>query len=476
MRELTRLEVLFTAALATACGGKAADLDPDGGPGPADGDSDSETDSDTGSDFDTDADSDSEVDSDTQPGLPSVEAVCAEAAPLSDTASAVVDAQNAFGAAFFQEVRARVAGGNFSVSPVSMHTVWSMLYNGALNEAAAQIHDTFAYGDLTVDALNDGYAELLGALAARDPDAALATANSIWIRDWFADWVLPEFVDVNATHYDALVETLDFSAPDAADTMNDWVSEHTGGHIDDLVDSPILPDVVMYLINALFFRGPWSYRFEPDDTVAAPFLTGDGGEATVQMMRAEQVCLPFYQEADFQMVQLPYGNGVWAMSVIVPREGVALEEVAAGLEADTWQDLTASTFVAELTLALPRFEMEFSAINDDSTQLIAALEAMGVVRPFVPSHDLDGVAAIPPEWGLYVSDAKHRTFVQVTEEGTEAAAASLIEVSVVVDGDADGPPHYDLTVDRPFLFAIHDRCGGAVLFVGQVTDPPPVGV
>jgi serine protease inhibitor len=464
--------LLMSAALAVAaCTGGGDDGGTEGAvwhpANPGDGDSD------TGADADSDSDADTDLD--TEEGIPSLAEVCAAAAPLSDVALAVVDAQNAFGAAFFQEVGARVAGGNFSVSPVSMHAVWSMLYNGAEGETAAQIRDAFAYGDLSVDELNDGYNELLGALDARDPDATLAMADSIWIRDWFEGLVEPGFIDVNAAHYDALIETLDFSSPDAADIMNAWVSEHTGGHIDGLVVPPISDDAVMYLMNALFFQSPWSYRFEPGDTIAAPFFTGDGGEATVQMMRADEVQLPFYQEADFQMVQLPYGNGVYAMSVIVPREDVALGDVREDIDADSWEVLTESTFVADLTLSLPRFEMEFSAIDGDSRELVEALESMGVHSAFGeggwPAPDLTGISDDLP---LYVSDVKHKTFVQVTEEGTEAAAASLIEISTVMDADADGPPHFDLTVDRPFLFAIHDRCSGSVLFLGQVTNPPPV--
>jgi len=463
----SKVVVLIAAAwVATACTGGEGGEGPEGARWHHDAPPDSDSDVDIDTEYDTDTD--------TEPGIPSLEEVCAAAPSLGGEALAVIDAQNAFGAAFFEEIGARVEGGNFALSPVSMHTVWSMLYNGAEAETAAQIHEVFALGGLDVDALNDGYAELLGALDAQDPGATLAMANSIWIADWFEGYVEPAFIDANATHYGALVDTLDFTSPDAADVMNAWVRDHTGGRIDDLVGSPIDPLVVMYLINAVFFESPWSYRFEPGDTIEAPFLAGDGGETTVQMMRAS-FCLPFYQDADIQLVQLPYGNGIYAMSVILPREGVELADVVDSLEGESLTDWTESAFIADVSLGLPRFELEFDAIGGQSAELIEAFKAMGVHSAFGedgwPVPDLTGIS---DDWPLYVSDVKHKTFVQVTEEGTEAAAASLIEVSTVVDGDADGPPHYDFTVDRPFLFAIHDRCSGSVLFLGQVTDPPPV--
>ena len=162
------------------------------------------------------------------------------------------------------------------------------------------------------------------------------------------------------------------------------------------------------------------------------------------------------------------------MSVILPLEGVTVDDVVSTFTDGNWQEWQENTFIAEMTLDMPRFEIEFDAINGDSAGLIDSLKALGIIDAFGEggAADLSGIAPHPP---LFVSDTRQKTFVQVQEEGTEAAAASMVEISFVCEGaEDDGPPQHEMTVDRPFLFAIHDRCNGAVLFIGQVTDPPPV--
>jgi serpin B len=443
--------------------------DPEGGEGP-DGDTDGDADGDADADSDSDADSDADGDGDTDdyPEPPTLEEICEGAPPLGPEAEAVLGAQGAFAPVFFREIAARADGGNVAVSPLSMHAVWSALLNGAGGQTAAEIGAALGLSETDLATSNAGWQDLLGALTGQDPDVALEIGNSTWIRDTFAPAVKPAFVAALQEFFEAEVETLDFSAPGAADVINAWVLEATGGHIDHLVDDPISEGVVSFLLNAIYFDGPWTYRFEEEDTTDGTFLNGDGGESEARMMHTE-ACLPYYQDDTVQLAQLPYAGGIWAMSVILPRGEATLDDVEEALDQDAWAEWNQGVYPAALTLAMPRFEVEFDAVGGDCEQLKAALQSMGIEEAF-GAADLSGIA----DAALFVSRVKHKAFVQVTEEGTEAAAASMIEVTEV-DGDADGPPEREMTVDRPFLFVIHDRCSGAILFTGRITDPPPVG-
>jgi serpin B len=436
---------------------------------------------DHGGDADADGDADGDwvfdlLDGDDDPDGPPVdlEEICEEAEELEPGEQALTEANNDFGFDLMREVVDHSDGGNAYVSPLSLHVVLSMTFNGARTTTADEMRSTLRYGELSLEEINLGYQGLLGVLGDRDPAVTLALADSLWIRESY--FVFPEFIDAATVHYDAELEYLDFSAPEAADTINAWVEAHTGGLIPSIIDEPINPLTMMFLINATYLDASWSYRFEVEDTTAEIFHSSTVGDVEVDTMHLVGH-LPCYQDELLRAVQLPYGGGLFAMTVLLPREEATVDEVVGALDAELWDAVADDAFMGEVHLGLPRFELAFDAVSeypDGPAKLNEVLMAMGMTEAFTQYvADFSGInddPFLPP----YISKVKHKTFVRVDEEGTESAAASMVEVAIPVDGDADGPPLFEFEVDRPFAFAISDRCSGAVLFLGKITDPPPI--
>jgi serpin B len=241
--------------------------------------------------------------------------------------------------------------------------------------------------------------------------------------------------------------------------INDWVSEKTNDRIDEIVQAPIDPQTVMFLINAIYFNGTWTYEFDPGLTESAPFHNWDGSSGQVMMM-AQEADLLYRGNESYQVVDLPYGGGPFAMTVVLPRQGVDLDVLIAELDAAGWANLTADLELAGLRLFLPRFKLEYEkAMND-------ALKALGMEVAFGGGADFSNMA---PGRELYISKVKQKSFVEVDEEGTEAAAATVVEIRETSTGG--GPP--ELRVDRPFLFALRERLSGTILFLGKVIELPP---
>jgi serpin B len=263
-------------------------------------------------------------------------------------------------------------------------------------------------------------------------------------------------VDANRTYFDAEVQALDFAvAPRALGVMNGWASEHTQGRIERVLDE-LRPDDVMFLMNALYFKGAWRARFDPALTAPAPFTRDDGGQATVPMMRRAGVTVRAGYADGAQAVELPYGNGAFAMTIVLPPPGTAVDAWVAALTPARWDALLGALHDETLDVYLPRFAIEY---EDEWNDVLTAL-GMGVA--FDPARaDFTRIAA---SGGLYVSLVKQNTFVAVDEEGTEAAAVTVVGIR-----ETSAPPSF--RADRPFVFAVRERLSGTLLFVGKVAAP-----
>ncbi|MDY0001340.1 MAG: serpin family protein, partial [Polyangia bacterium] len=280
-------------------------------------------------------------------------------------------------------------------------------------------------------------------------------ANSVWYRQGFS--VDQGFLDRNETYFDAEVSALDFSAPGAAEIINDWVDANTNGRITEIVDDPISEALVMFLINAVYFKGTWTLQFDPEDTQDEPFTTSGGAQVTVPMMRLHGDLLAF-ETSEVQAVDLAYGDGLYRMAVVLPRPGVTLESVVSGLDVTTWSTWISLLTEQEAELSLPRFELTYEA------SLAQVLSDLGMGAAFTPGGaDFSGIS---PQADLYISDVKHKTFLKVDEEGTEAAAVTSVEV-----GTTSVPQIFTMRVDRPFLVVIHDTHTQSMLFMGRVGNP-----
>jgi serine protease inhibitor len=377
--------------------------------------------------------------------------------PLTAQEQALVQSSNTFGFDLFKEAVTQSDGGNLFISPLSVSMALGMTHAGARGTTEQGMRQTLAFGEMTTDEINQSYKSLIHLLTTMDPKVTMEIANSIWYRAGLT--VLAEFVSAVESSFNAVVTALDFSAPGAADTINTWVSDKTHGKIPSIVDNPIDIDTVMFLINAIYFKGSWSQKFDADATRDATFHA-PAGDKTVKMMHLDK-SVPYLNAADFQAVDLAYGDGLFGMMVILPKEGHAIEAVAAELTAANWSEWTAALNDTEINVGLPRFELSYDTLLND------VLIAMGMADAFDGSvADFSGIDGLKD---LFVSRVKHKTFVKVDEQGTEAAAVTSVEIKATAVMDNR------MIVDRPFLFVIHDSHSQALLFMGKIVDPDANG-
>ena len=330
--------------------------------------------------------------------------------------------------------------------------------NGAGGETLNQMRDALGFGSLTEEEINAGYASLLQILTELDPAIEIAIGNSVWTRLGFP--VRADFVEVLRESFNAEAMELDFDSPSASVHINEWIRSATDGSIEGIVPAAIPPEVLMYLINAIYFKAPWTFEFDPSDTRTEPFYPDDRSTQTVPLMTILRD-FPYLETSRFQAVDLPYGGGAYSMVVLVPQHGVRVDDVVASLDAAAWGDIAAGFEEAEVQLFLPRFRMEYERkLNDD-------LAALGMVDAF--SSMTADLTRLSPVDRLWISRVRQKALVEVTEEGTKAA---VVTVGGPVPPPEPPPPPVIVRADRPFLFFIRERLTGAILFVGKLAHPP----
>ena len=348
---------------------------------------------------------------------------------------------------------------NLFLSPVSASMALGMTMNGTAGETLAQMRTALGFGDLGLDEIDASYRSLIDLLLGLDPSVEMAIGNSVWSRTGFP--VRQTFLDTVREYFDAEAEELDFSQASAPARINGWVSDATQGRIDEIVPAQIPAEVVMYLINAIYFKGSWTQQFDPKDTRDEPFHFADGSTRSTKMMRLEAT-LPYRAGADFQAVDLPYGGQAFSMTVVLPREGVPLEQVVASLDTEAWDDLVSGFFGVEGTLWLPRFRMSYERLLNDDLKALGMTDAFSETdADFTPMYR-DALAA-----QLHVQKVKQKTFLKVDEVGTTAAAVTSVEIGVT-----SAPLTYVVEADRPFFLAIRERLSGTVLFAGFIVQAP----
>lgn len=362
-------------------------------------------------------------------------------------ARAAADGVNAFG--FDLHTTVAEDGENTVTSPLSASVLLAMVAAGAGGENAEEMTELLRL-DGPLDTRN---AALLADLLATD-DVTLAVANSLWAADGYP--FEDDYVAFVQGTYGATLDEVDLGSQDAADTIDAWVDERTRGLIDAIAADLGLPDpgVVLVLLNTVYFLGTWTTTFDEGDTRQEPFTLAGGEEVEVPTMHLGDTALETSVGDGFQMLRLPYGDdGRFGMEVMLPDEGVGLDELLDGLDAAAWRDAVEGLGTATVPVALPRFELEWDA------NLNEALQSLGMVSAF---HGGDFTPMSPA--GPALATVVQKTYITVDEQGTEAAA---VTGGAMVD--SAGPPPF--RVDRPFAFTVSDRETGAVLFLGSVHDP-----
>ncbi|MBW6458690.1 MAG: serpin family protein [FCB group bacterium] len=359
---------------------------------------------------------------------------------------------NTFALEIFPALNALQEDENILISPFSISTALSMVYNGARGETQSAMAEVLGFSDMSVGDVNRAYKNLTDYLTGADNRVTLDIANSIWADDGFG--VDSAFIAVNRDYYNAESNTLDLGDPASITTINQWVSDQTHEKIESIIEE-IPPGAVMYLINALYFKADWTWEFDPDLTAGWPFYRYDGGTETVNMMR-QVADFYYYRNEELQIVDLPYGDEKFSMTLILPASGTDINDFITGITQSLWGSWmdSLSGEKTQVAVSLPRFTFEYEETLND------VLIALGMGPAFAMNADFTG---INPQGGLYISKVLHKTFIEVNEEGTEAAAVTAVEMDII------SIPNYPMfIVNRPFLFAIRERESGTILFMGKM--------
>ena len=362
---------------------------------------------------------------------------------------------NAFGLDMFGRLVEAQPDENVFFSPLSAYFALGMTANGAAGQTLDEMRGTLRQAGLSEEEANEAYRGLLDLLLGLDSNVEFNIANAIWHRLGLN--VRPEFVDVSRESFDAVIDGLAFGQPGAADVINAWASEQTKGKIDEIVKDGDLSNTVMFLVNAIFFKGSWQLQFDPARTRSDPFELLDGSFTDVEMMHRDRIeLLRYHSSEEFEAAELLYGRGAFAMTILLPPHGVSPATFLEDVDVATWDGWVGSLEEVGTVdvVEMPKFKLEWEKLlNDD-------LKAMGMPSAF-DAADFSRMAEGGE--GFFISAVKQKAFVEVNEEGTTAAAVTSVNVA-----DSARPT---FRVDRPFVFAIRERFSGTLLFLGQVVDP-----
>ena len=366
---------------------------------------------------------------------------------------------NLFASRMFKAVASAETGKNLMISPLSISTALSMVMNGASGDNLVQMKNVLGYSEIDPATVNQQYSHLIASLESADKDISLYSADSIWMKDSFAPRVYESFTKTLSDNYEAEAYTLDFSDPKSVDTINSWVRKNSMKKIDTILDE-INSETVMYLINAIYFKGAWTTTFDSASTYDGAFTLTGGQEKQVKLMTfKENQELKFFTSEEgavngYTAVRLPYGRGKLAFYGFIPASGT-VDEFIKNLPDPGFENLFSNLVTTEIPVILPRFKFGYEKSLNDT------LKSLGMNRAF----ENGGLLNLASEGeGLFISDVKHKTFIEVNEQGTEAAAVTSVEI-----GETCIPTGFFAV--KPFFFLIRDDRTGAVLFMGKVEDP-----
>jgi serine protease inhibitor len=370
---------------------------------------------------------------------------------LSSTEITVATSLNDFGFRLLREVD---ADQNMFISPLSVSIALGMVMNGATDETTQSIINTIKFDGLTADEINQAYKDLAELLTSTDKTVSMGIANSAWYHQDYA--VNTGFAKTMKDYYNGTAQSLDFSSPSAKNTINGWVEDKTNNRIQNLIQD-ISPDEVMFLVNAIYFKGDWQYQFDASRTHVANFTRKDGSTTPVSMMFSKGTKILYETNEKIQLVDIPYGNGQFRMTILIPTTG-SLHNLVESITAEQLNTWLVESDSASVELEIPKFRMTWK--NDLKNTLVN----MGMQMKGFPK-------LFEQPMNLAISRVVHQSFLDVNEKGSEAAAATAIGIEFT---SAPSKPTR-ITIDKSFLFFIRENHSGVILFSGQLVDPTRLG-
>ena len=371
---------------------------------------------------------------------------------LSDAQYDLVKRNNNFALNLFSEMKG--VGSNV-VSPMSVTYLMAMLANGAEASTREEIMDAIGAKDFDIDEMNAFYAYLIRRAKTADKQTTLNIANYIALNKEFK--LKKKFASTIADSYQGAVESLDFTNPESTKRINGWCSEHTNNMIPTIIDQ-VEPSAVAYILNAIYFNGTWTDKFDKNNTKKEQFNGYTRDIMYVDMMHRNAKY--YYTSNDvYSAVTLPYGSGAYSMTVILPNEGKFITDLTKTLNADTIASLRRNMEECVVDLKLPRFTTEMK------------LPLKGIVAKLGAPSMFDATRADFSSFAngnVYVSEMLQKAKIEVSEEGTKAAAVTMGMVKLTSMRPQE-PRRVDFHCDRPFVYMIQDNYTGAILFMGQFT-------
>jgi len=377
---------------------------------------------------------------------------------LTEKQQQLINTSNIFGFEFFKKVN-EISGSdaNMMVSPLSVSMALGMTRNGAAGGTLEAMTNTLGFAGMSDTDINESYKYIIETFTGLDPKVKLQIANSIWYRNTFS--VEQPFIVTNQQYFDASVTPLDFSSPTAVQTINNWVNEKTNKLIPEILDQ-IPAEAVMYLVNAVYFKGLWRFQFDKNKTQQKPFYLVEGTEVQVPSM-VQHESLPYYKGSGFEAIELPYNQGNFVMSILLPDADKTVNDIIPLLSQENWNSWSTLFSNRDIQLQLPKFKYAY-----EEKKMIPILSDMGMGVAFNPVNA--DFTRINSGGDLYISRVLHKTYIETNEDGSEAAAATVVEISYT-SVDPDQP--YYFTINRPFIYFIREKSTGTILFIGTVMNP-----
>ena len=366
-----------------------------------------------------------------------------------------------------------LSGKSFIYSPLSIIYVLGMVNDAATGLTEKELEETLGFHKGGIQAVNDYCKNLIDGLPKVDNKVTLNIANAIFLNKSFT--LKPQFTQDMQTYYDAKAEALDFESSETLNHINSWCNEKTNGMIPTILDE-IDPLIMSYLLNAIYFKADWASKFDPQNTKDETFTTENGNSSTKIPMMHQNVLIKYMKNNTYSAIEMPYGNGLWNMVVMMPEEGKNTDDIINhlkmfGVYPMLYDDIDGSldTWVFgpyEVDLKLPRYETS-SDTDDLEDGLIGLMKKMGIKRAFY-----DALAEIPNmcELPVYIEIMRQKAKIKVNEEGSEAAAVTVAGVTNKSMGSEPKEyPKATFHANRPFVYVIREASSGVILFVGKFT-------
>ncbi|WP_076672206.1 serpin family protein [Pontibacter indicus] len=373
--------------------------------------------------------------------------------PLTAQEQKTVTSSNDFAFRSFAELSKAEEAENVFISPLSISMALAMAYNGADGETKQAIGQMLGFEAASDEDINKSYKDLIALLQGIDKKVIFTSANSLWHSNLVR--LQAPFIQTNKEYFNATVQGLDFASPASVGQINNWVKNSTNDKIDKILDE-IGRDEVLFLINAIYFKGTWTYPFDKNLTKPGLFYLENGSSMTHDFMSMKKGEYLVYGDNTVNMVDLPYGNGQYSMTIVMPSGENTVQSIMPQLNPDNLAKWLAAGNKISKELQMPKFKLEYEE------ELNAMLSKLGMGIAFSGGANFSRM--LEGQSNLAISKVKHKTFVEVNEEGTEAAAVTSVGVELT-----SMPSAY--RIDRPFVFMIREKSSGAILFIGKLMQP-----